>query len=130
MFVEECNISKLFASCSIDRICKSWMIRVQFRSIRQDLVGKLVKILDLSWEPWNCLWIVFNVSGDDLEVAGFVLNNFQCSLNVSNFGVNLNHKLITRHLTLDLDSICRRFTLYSLKILRASAKAPTASVKE
>ena len=65
------------------------MVCVKLCSVRENLIGKLVQILDLPGEPGHSLRVVFNVPGDHLEVAGLVLNDLQSALNVANFGVDL-----------------------------------------
>ena len=69
LFVEECNVRKLLPPCSVDRVSEARMVRVQLRSIGQDLVGKLIKILDLSREPRHSLLVVLVLGADHLEVA-------------------------------------------------------------
>ena len=65
------------------------MVGVKLRSVGQNLVGELVQVLDLPREPGHGLRIVLDVPGDDLKVAGLVLDDLQSSLDVSDFGVNL-----------------------------------------
>ena len=65
------------------------MVWVKLGSVGENLIGKLVQVLDLPGEPGHSLRIVHDVPGDDLEVARLVLNDLQSSLNVANFGVNL-----------------------------------------
>ena len=93
LLVMEGDVSKLLPPCSVDRVSEARMVRVQLRSIGQDLVGKPVQVLDLARKPRHSLGVVLNVAGDHLEVAGLVLNNLESPFNVTNLGVNLKQEL-------------------------------------
>ena len=86
LLVMEGNIRKLLPPCPVNLISKPRVVRIQLRAIRQNLISKLVKILDLPGEPGNSLSIILYiiekmykgtkgfrshliVSSDDLEVA-------------------------------------------------------------
>ena len=84
LLVMEGNIRKLLPPYSVNLISKPRVVRIQLRAIRQNLISKLVKILDLPGEPGNSFSIILHrrlhlckealssylvVPGDDLEVA-------------------------------------------------------------
>ena len=84
LLVMEGNIRKLLPPCPVNLVSKPRVVRFQLRAIRQNLISKLVKILDLPGEPGNSFSIILHrrlnlckqvfgshlvVSGDDLEVA-------------------------------------------------------------
>jgi len=58
MLVVEGNISKLLPPGPVDKVSEPRVVRLQLRSIGQNLISKLVKLLDLPGKPWNCLCIV------------------------------------------------------------------------
>ena len=69
LFVEERDVSKFLSSFPVDRISKPRVIRVKLGSVRENLIGKLVQVLDLPGEPGHSFRVVFNVPGNHLEVA-------------------------------------------------------------
>ena len=69
LFIMEGDVSKLLPPCSVDRVSEARMVRVQLRSIGQDLVGKLIKILNLAREPRHSLLVILVLGADHLEVA-------------------------------------------------------------
>ena len=84
LLIVEGNIRKLLPPCPVNLVSKPRVVRFQLRAIRQNLISKLVKILDLPGEPGNSFSIILHrrlylckegffsylvVSGDDLEVA-------------------------------------------------------------
>lgn len=46
-----CDVRELLSSSSVDRVGEPWMIGIQFRSVTEDSVGKLIDVLDFDWEP-------------------------------------------------------------------------------
>ena len=56
----EGNIRKLLPPCPVNLVSEPGVVRLKFRAVRQNLVGKLVKILDLCGEPGHCLSIVLH----------------------------------------------------------------------
>ena len=94
LFIKVCNVSKLLPPGSVDLVSEARVIWVQLRAVGQNLIGKPVQILDLTWKPWHSFWVVLNISGDHLEVTWLILDNFYCTFNVSNSGIKLNRTLI------------------------------------
>ena len=60
LLVMEGNIRKLLSPCPVSLVSKPRVVRIQLRAIRQNLISKLVKILDLPGEPWNCFGIILH----------------------------------------------------------------------
>ena len=113
LFVEEGDVSKLLPPGPVHLVSEPWVVRIKLWSIRQDLVGKLVKVLDPPGEPGHSLCIVLVVPGEDLKDAGVSLDILQSSLYITSgrvklqqtvnfllkFPINyLNHELIARNL--------------------------------
>ena len=69
LLVEEGDVSKFLPPFPVDRISEAGVVRVKLRSVGQNLIGKLVQVLNLPREPRNSFGVVFDVSGNDLEVA-------------------------------------------------------------
>ena len=67
--MEEGDVSKFLSPFPVDRISEAGVVRVKLRSVGQNLIGKLVQVLNLPREPRNSFGVVFDVSGNDLEVA-------------------------------------------------------------
>ena len=51
LFVVEGDIRKVFPSGPVDGILESWMVRVQLMAVGQDLVGKVIQLLDVNRIP-------------------------------------------------------------------------------
>lgn len=51
LLVVKGNVSKLLPPGPVDRVGKTRVVSIKLRSIGQDLVGKLVQILDDPWKP-------------------------------------------------------------------------------
>jgi len=47
------NICKVFPSVSVNRIRESWMICIKLRSIRKNLICKLIKVSYTARKPRN-----------------------------------------------------------------------------
>ena len=92
LFVEEGDIRKLLPPGPVHLVGEARVVGVKLGAVGEDLVGKPVQVLDLAGEPGHRLGVVKDVSGDHLEVAGLVLDNFQRSFNVTNCGVKLRGK--------------------------------------
>ena len=60
LLVVEGNIRKLLPPCPVNLVSKPRVVRFQLRAIRQNLISKLVKILDLPGEPGNSFGIILH----------------------------------------------------------------------
>ena len=70
------NVSKVLPSCSVHRIFKTRVIRIQFRSVAENLIGKSVQLLNGFGEPGHCVFLLVpgelvhggaNVMSQDLD---------------------------------------------------------------
>ena len=53
LFVVESDVGKLLSAGPVDWIFEAGVVRVQLVSVRQDLVGEVVQLLNVNGIPWG-----------------------------------------------------------------------------
>merc|ERR1719500_1170837 len=96
MLVVERDVSKLLSPGSVHRVGESRVVAVQLAAVAEDLVGKPIQVLDFAREPGHRVLVVLVEAGDDLAVAGGVLDLLQSAGHLSLLLVELHHELVAR----------------------------------
>ena len=61
LFVVESDVGKLLSAGPVDWIFEAGVVRVQLVSVRQDLVGEVVQLLNVNGIPWGATCKTYRV---------------------------------------------------------------------
>ena len=61
LFVVESDVGKLLSAGPVDWIFEAGVVRVQLVSVRQDLIGEVVQLLNVNGIPWGATCKTYRV---------------------------------------------------------------------
>lgn len=93
----ERNIREILAPIAVHLIGEARMIRVQLRTVRQNLIGEPVQITDTNRKPRHRRSTQPPIARDDAEVAAIELQLLDGLAQGARFAVALDKELVARH---------------------------------
>lgn len=91
------NVRKVLATLAILGICEARMVRIQLRTIAQNLIGEPVQITYTTWKPGHSRRIVLVIARDDVEVAALLLQILDGLAQGTGLAIALHKELVAGH---------------------------------
>lgn len=105
----ERQIRKVLAPLAVHLIREARMVRVQFGTVRQDLIGEAIEVANTTRKPRHRTAILSDIPRNDAEVAALLLQPFDRLAQLAVLAVALDKELVAGHTVrrarLDVDQI-------------------------